>query len=138
MIYDRYQAQNYPQMGYQNSASGMGPYQPYTAFNQTMQGFNGVWVQGIEGAKGYPINPNQELMLMDSENPVLYSKKADAQGRIIEFKTYDLVERIEEPKKNIDFNEYVKHSDLKSLVDSMINEKLEALTSPGKGGSINA
>ena len=50
-----------------------------------------AFVNGIEGAKAYPIMPNQSLMLMDSDNPVCYMKTSDTTGKAT-LKCYKLVE----------------------------------------------
>ena len=52
---------------------------------------NGViWVNGIEGAKGYIIQPNSTVVLMDSEQNCFYLKTTNEAGvpsiRIFEFK----------------------------------------------------
>lgn len=55
----------------------------YPNYSQTQQPqSNGInWVQGIEGAKAYPIAPNATVMLMDSNDQTFYIKSADATGR---------------------------------------------------------
>lgn len=50
-----------------------------------------AFVNGLDGAKNYPIVPNQSLMLMDTENPVCYMKTADVSGKP-SLKCYKLVE----------------------------------------------
>lgn len=50
------------------------------------------WVVGKASADAYPMAPNGKVMLMDSQEPILYVKTTDPMGRpsmII----YDLVER---------------------------------------------
>lgn len=52
---------------------------------------NGViWVNGVEGAKGYIIQPNSTVVLMDSEQNCFYLKSTNEAGvpsiRIFEFK----------------------------------------------------
>ncbi len=129
----RQQAYGY---GYPNNP----PYyqQPYQATAGPSQvpmqapSVNVVWVQGIEGAKAYPVLPNQEVMLMDSEAPVLYTKKADGSGKPIEFEIYDLVPRKEEPQPSVDMSEYAKISDIQSMVNRLIDERFDAFTSSGK------
>jgi hypothetical protein len=48
-----------------------------------------IWVQGLEGAKGYLVAPNNTVVLWDTENPVIYVKSADANGmpsmRVLDF-----------------------------------------------------
>lgn len=49
-----------------------------------------IWVQGLEGAKGYLVAPNNTVVLWDTENPVIYVKSADISGipsmRVLDFK----------------------------------------------------
>ena len=56
---------------------------------------NIVWVQGRAGAEAYPVAPGNRLMLMDSNEPVVYVKQADMSGRMLPLMIYDLVERVE-------------------------------------------
>lgn len=48
-----------------------------------------IWVQGLEGAKGFLVAPNNTVVLWDTENPVIYVKTADASGipsmRVLDF-----------------------------------------------------
>ena len=67
----------------------------YLYGNQDYQRNYYTFVNGLEGAKSYPIMPNQSLMLMDSENPVCYMKSADNTGKP-SLKCYKLVETTEQ------------------------------------------
>lgn len=51
-----------------------------------------IWVQGLEGAKGYLVAPNNTVVLWDTENPVIYVKSADASG-IPSMRVLDFTER---------------------------------------------
>ena len=51
-----------------------------------------IWVQGLEGAKGYLVAPNNTVVLWDTENPVIYVKSADASG-IPSMRVLDFIER---------------------------------------------
>lgn len=63
----------------------------YSQYQQTQT--NGInWVQGIEGAKAYPVAPNANVMLMDSSANTFYIKSADATGRPT-ISLYDYEER---------------------------------------------
>lgn len=115
---------NYTNRYNQNLAMNYG-YQP----PQTQPSINLIWVQGIEGAKAYPVIPNQEVMLMDSENAVLYTKKADQQGRIIEFEIYDLVRREDSIPGQVDMSQYVKITDVKRMVSELVEQKFDEFTS---------
>lgn len=63
-------------------------YNPAPAYQPPQQ--NGIiWVQGIQGAKGYMVAPGQTALLMDSEGSTFYMKSADQSGmpslRIFDF-----------------------------------------------------
>lgn len=49
-------------------------------------------MQGLEGAKGFLVAPNNTVVLWDTENPVIYVKSADASG-IPSMRVLDFVER---------------------------------------------
>lgn len=40
-----------------------------------------AWVQGEAAAQAFQVAPNSTVVLMDSEQPILYMKSADATGR---------------------------------------------------------
>jgi len=134
-IYGGYSAQNY------NT-----PYQPPHMQQpvQTQQqistnpGF--VWVQGEAGAKAYPVAAGNSVLLMDSENPVLYMKSTDQSGRPLPIEVYDLVKRQDNPpqqripqpviQQQIDLSGYVKLSDL----DSLLEPRVQAMVNKALGG----
>lgn len=98
---------------------------------QTNSGF--VWVQGEAGAKAYPVAAGNSVLLMDSENPVLYMKSTDATGRPLPMEVYDLVRRDTAPQiprsqaapvQQIDLSDYVKMSDLETKVTELVNKAL--------------
>lgn len=55
-----------------------------------------IWVRNNQDAAMYPVAPNNAVALWDSSTPVIYLKQADASGKP-SMKTYDLVERTEQP-----------------------------------------
>lgn len=82
--------------GYQLGNAYAGIAQPiYPASPQTQSQGNIVWVQGKTSAEIYPIAPGNKVMLMDSNEPVIYVKEADATGKLYPMKIFDLVERKE-------------------------------------------
>lgn len=123
------QPQYYQQTSYQNQPQMQQPQQNQSAGNS---GF--VWVQGEAGAKAYPVAAGNSVLLMDSEAPVLYMKSTDSSGRPLPIETYDLVKReavsyqapqVPSPKApEIDLSEYVKASDLESMVNALIEKAL--------------
>lgn len=74
------------------------PYYPnnYSTYPQyTQHGSSGLtWVQGIEGAKSYNVNPGQSVLLMDAESNSFFIKSADASGMPLPIRIFDYTERI--------------------------------------------
>ena len=56
-----------------------------------------IWMQGIEAARAYPVAPNGQVVLFDSEQQCIYLKTADAQGRP-SMRILDYTIRSEAPK----------------------------------------
>lgn len=106
-----YQQNNYPQYSYNQQQQYMMPqsYQNTTNYATTIPQTNNIqsnvlqqqqnnnigiiWVQGEAGAKAYPLAPNNKVLLMDSEAPVLYVKSVNTSGIPDPLLIYDLVER---------------------------------------------
>lgn len=56
-------------------------YQQPMIQSQTPQQVSGmIWVQGEAGAKAYNLRPGESAFLMDSEAPMAYLKRTDANG----------------------------------------------------------
>jgi len=121
MSYQQPQPMNYQQQAYQ-----MAPQAPQG--NQSI-----IWVQGEAGAKAYPVAAGQSVLLMDSEDAVLYVKSTDQTGRPLPMESYDLVRResvvnvpqISQKGQNsqmVDTNEFVKMSDLETKVSEMVSK----------------
>ena len=101
-----YVQNNYPNYGYSiPNQYGQGQYpmmvqqQQPTQMPQNQNKNNNsaiIWVQGEAGAKAYPVAPDNKVLLMDSENPVLYVKSVNASGIPDPLLIYDLVQRTEE------------------------------------------
>lgn len=102
------------------------PYYPKTNANQY------YFVNGIEGAKSFQMQPNQNVLLMDSDYPVCYTKVSNnvGQSSIRYFK----IEEIDEAKakKIVSTPAPTIEYALKSDIDS-INTKLEELAKLLKG-----
>lgn len=94
----------------------------------TNNGF--VWVQGEAGAKAYPVGSGNTVLLMDSENPVLYIKSTDNSGRPFPMETYDLVKRENSPggnfeKQSVDLSAYVKKTEINEMLESMVQKAVD-------------
>lgn len=95
---------------------------PYQKTNFYYPQTNGItWVQGIEGAKAWQLSPNSNAILMDSENDgKFYIKICDNVG-MSTLRTFEYKEISDQPQQpNIDLSEYVKRSELESLINSII------------------
>ena len=99
-------------------------YQPYPQMfqnngvqQQTQQNNGIVWVQGLEGAKAYPITAGQAVLLMDSDSNCLYLKSADQTG-MPSLRIFDYKERTETPQEpqNLDMSEFITKEDLSLYV----------------------
>lgn len=71
-----------------------------------------IWVRNAQEAAMYPVAPNNAVALWDSSESSIYLKQADASGRPT-MRTYDLVERKNEPPK--DGVDYATKSELAAL-----------------------
>lgn len=75
---------------------------------------NGInWVQGIEGAKAYPLMPNSNTILLDSESERFYIKSSDSVG-MCSLRIFDYSE-VKEPTKN----DYVTRAELNNIIESL-------------------
>lgn len=62
--------------------------------NNPTQNNSGItWVQGENAAKSYPVGAGQSVLLMDSENPVMYIKSTDQSGMPLPLRIFDYMER---------------------------------------------
>lgn len=90
MAYNNYFPQGYYPNYYGNQQ--MPPQGSQMASNaQQSSGSGIIWVQGENAAKAYPVASGQSILLMDSEDSVMYIKSTDQSGmpqplRIFEYK----------------------------------------------------
>ena len=69
--------------------------QNYQPVSQPVQNNNSsiLWVQGESSAKSYPVAPNSSVLLMDSEDSVMYIKSTDQSGMPLPLRIFDYTER---------------------------------------------
>lgn len=78
------------------------------------------WVQGLEGAKSYPLTANSNVVLMDSENEgIFYIKVADNIG-MSTIRRFKYGEIIEQAKTE---NQYVTREELKQILKEIKDEQ---------------
>ena len=90
---------------------------------------NIFWVNGIEGAKAWQLNPNSMVILLDSENEgKMYIKVSDNIG-ISSLRIFNYTEEISSPSgatinNDLDLTQYVKKDELQNLIkELMTNEQ---------------
>ena len=110
--------------------------QPNNSFQQNTQPVMFSFVQGIEGAKAFFVQPNQTVILRDSEQNILYEKSADQQGRT-SMKVYDLVEKVDKPQNNnfvtySEFDQALKKIYKKLGIRNESNANVESNVNDGK------
>lgn len=82
------------------------------------------WVQGVESAKAWQLTPNSNVLLMDSENDgIFYIKTSDNVG-MCNLRTFKYEEITENTTRPADLSEYVKKSELETLINQMLGGKV--------------
>lgn len=113
---------------------------------QQTQANNYYYVNGIIGAKSFQMQPNQTVMLMDSDNPVCFMKQSNGMGqstlryfKLVEVNENDLTDNNEKKQNNT--NEYVLKSDfdvLSKKVDDLLNRNEKSFKNENsKGNKVN-
>ena len=98
----------------QNNFNPYGYQQP-NYFQPQPKTSNLIFVNGIEGAKSYQVYPNQMVMLLDSDNPIIYKKTANGYGQAT-IEAFKMVP-ITQDDKNINIDDkYVLKTDFEALV----------------------
>lgn len=104
------------------------PYNPYPQSYyppQQPQANVYAFVNGVEGAKAYAIQPNQQVMLMDSDQPLVYLKSSNAMGQA-SLKYYRLTEIDEVTARGkAPTADYATKADLEALA-----KRIDELTAP--------
>ena len=117
--FGNYNSQRSQFPSYFNPTSGVG-----TSTN------NIVWVQGIEGAKAWQLNPNSMVILLDSEvEGKMYIKVSDNIG-MSNLRIFNYVEEV--PSTNstnvtmnndLDLSQYVRKDELNLLIKEALDEQ---------------
>lgn len=114
---------NYNPMMYQPPYTQINPF-AQTATNNTLTGNNLIWVQGLEGAKGYQIPPNSKAVMLDSEQNRMYIKTSDNIG-MCNLRIFNFNEVTEAPQshnsvaQDIDLSNYVTKDELNTIISSL-------------------
>ncbi len=103
--------------------------------NQQPQLNQYAFVNGIEGAKSFQLNPNQTVLLMDSDSPICYMKTSNGVGqstlryfKLTEVTEADLKTQNSQPDKSMDYvtkNEFKELSNRFEELLEKVNKKEE-------------
>lgn len=87
-------------------------------------------VQGEAAANIYPVQPGQEVILFDIDNPYVYRKFRGLDNKL-EQQRFRLIEDITEPEpvvSPVNMDEYVKFSDVAQMVADAVDKKMSEYT----------
>ena len=125
MAYGNYFPQNYYPQYYGNQQ--MPQNAPQMASNASQTAGSGIiWVQGEASAKAYPVASGQSVLLMDSEDSVMYIKSTDQSGMPQPRRIFDYKERTQahnapvSPSKPSE--EYVSRKEFEAFRDDVRKE----------------
>ena len=123
----------YPPTYYPNlTPSYLRPQQPQAPVSQIQNGTpNQVtfyFVQGKAAADNWLLGRDEKVYLMDSNEPVMYLKSTDRDGRYLPMKTYDLVERMEPvpEQTKFDTSSFVTRDEIAELIAKEVDKQLSA------------
>lgn len=123
-----YQQNYYPQQGYappmmDNFAQMRAQYAPPAP--QTQGGV--IWVQGEAGAKAYMVAAGNNVLLLDSDNPVFYIKSTDASGMPLPLRIFDYTERAQAgksaPAATAPQPEYITRAEFEAAIERLTPAK---------------
>lgn len=77
-------------------------------------------VQGTLAADMYQVENGQEIILMDMDNPYVYRKKRNIDGKLEPMKRFKLVEEEENPVVD-----YVKQEEVENIVEKLVKREVE-------------
>lgn len=81
------------------------------------------YVNGIDSANAFILQPNQSVILMDNNKPVFYYKQSDAAG-VSTVKAYEFHE-FQEKKQELDFVTRDEFNELVSKINNLQNQQSE-------------
>lgn len=84
---------------------------------QIAKNTNKYYVCGMDGARGYQLPKNSEIILCDDSSSIIYDVIVDAEGKRT-VTAYDIVAHQEEPP--IDYSTFATKDDLKTLKDELM------------------
>lgn len=108
---------NYP-FGQPNTRTTAVPAYATPFPQQTAPSSSITWVQGLSGAKAYPIAAGSTVLLMDTEDGIFYIKSADYSGMPLPLRIFDYKERVD-PQEKQDFVTREEFDELKKFIEEL-------------------
>ena len=106
---------------------------------------NIVWVQGIEGAKAWQLNPNSMVILLDSEVEGKMDIKVSDNIGMSNLRIFNYVEEIPvntstkvTEDKDLDLTQYVRKDELTELLKEILNEQSISTAASESGKSVES
>lgn len=82
-----------------------------------------IWVQGVEGAKAYPVGAGNNVLLMDSEESVFYIKSTDPSGMPMPLRAFKYSEIGEQKAEQVDMSGYVTKEEFEARLKELAPKK---------------
>lgn len=133
MAYNNYYPQFYP--------SAQPQFVPQMQPTNTQNNSGITWVQGENSAKSYPVGAGQSVLLMDSENPVMYIKSTDQSGMPLPLRVFDYKERVQtrsEPAQTVaePKMEYISRNEFDAFREEIRGELQQVISATSKATSV--
>ena len=118
---------NAPQQPYMNPMfyGNSRNFQPQANVAPLQQNNHIVWVNGIEGAKGYQLEPNSNILLLDSDTEgKMYIKTCDNVG-MCNLRIFDYMEVTDTPAQpQVDTTNFVTKDEMQNAINQAV-ERLQ-------------
>lgn len=89
------------------------------------------WAIGKAGADAYPMAPNGKVMLLDTQEPVMYVKTTDAIGRASVL-IYDLIERQPVVAETTTPNIEIDYDKIRTIISEEVKKQTSTSTKKAK------
>ena len=84
-----------------------------------------LWVQGLEGAKAYPVGAGNNVLLMDSEEPMFYIKSVDQSGMPMPLRVIEYSEKKEGQAQKVVDADYITREELEDILKDYSKKKVK-------------
>lgn len=85
-------------------------------------------VQGEASANVYPVQPGQEVILLDIDNPYVYRKERGLDNKLTQ-KRFRLIEdEVESKEPKVDLSGFVKAEDVAQMIADAVDKKMSEYT----------